>query len=54
MAWLSCEEGENDPARFLSSLIAALTRVDAHLDITAQTERPWHPSEHEPLSLTLF
>ena len=47
MAWLSCEEGENDPARFLSSLIAALTRVDAHLDITAQTERPWHPSEHE-------
>jgi LuxR family maltose regulon positive regulatory protein len=47
VAWLSCEEGENDPARFLSSLIAALARVDAHLDITAQTERPWHPSEHE-------
>ncbi len=47
VAWLSCEEGEHDPARFLSSLIAVLARVDAHLDITAQTERPWHPSEHE-------
>ncbi|MGB8344332.1 MAG: LuxR C-terminal-related transcriptional regulator [Ktedonobacteraceae bacterium] len=47
VAWLSCEEGEHDPERFLSSLIAALARVDAHLDITAQTERPWHPSEHE-------
>ncbi len=47
VAWLSCEEGENDPARFLSSLIAALACVDAHLDISAQTDRPWHPSEHE-------
>ena len=47
VAWLSCEEAENDPARFLSSLIAALVRVDARLDITAQTERPWHSSEHE-------
>src|SRR5947209_5489378 len=47
VAWLSCEEGENDPARFLSSLIAALTRVDAHLDTTALTDRPWHPPEHE-------
>ena len=47
VAWLSCEEAENDPARFLSSLIAALAHVDARLDITAQTERPWHPSEHE-------
>jgi LuxR family maltose regulon positive regulatory protein len=47
VAWLSCEEGENDPARFLSSLIAALARVDVRLDITAQTERPWHPSQYE-------
>jgi len=47
VAWLSCEEGENDPARFLSSLIAALARVDARLDSAAQTERPWHPPEHE-------
>ncbi len=47
VAWLTFEEGENDPARFLSSLIAALARVDARLDIVAQTERPWHPPEHE-------
>lgn len=47
VAWLSCEEGENDPVRFLSSLTAALARIDARLDIAAQTERPWHPPEHE-------
>jgi LuxR family maltose regulon positive regulatory protein len=47
VAWLSCEEGENDSARFLSSLIAALASVDARLDIAAQTDRPWHPPEHE-------
>ena len=47
VAWLSCEEGENDPARFLSSLIAALARLDERLGIAAKTDRPWHPSEHE-------
>ncbi len=47
VVWLSCEERENDPARFLSSLIAALARVDAHLCTVAQTDRPWHPHEHE-------
>lgn len=47
VAWLSCEEGENDPARFLPSLIAALARVDARLDSAAQPARPWHPSEYE-------
>src|SRR5258708_30321634 len=54
VAWLSCEEGENDPARFLSSLIAALARVDARLDIAAQTERPWHPPEHEQVRTRLL
>ena len=54
VAWLSCEEGENDPARFLSSLIAALTRVDARLDSAAQTERPWHPPEHEQVLTRLL
>ena len=54
VAWLSCEEGENDPARFLSSLIAALARVDARLDIAAQTERPWHPTEHEQVLTRLL
>src|SRR5579863_3551200 len=54
VAWLSCEEGENDPARFLSSLSAALARVDAHLGIAAQTDRPWHPSEHEQVLTRLL
>ena len=54
VAWLSCEEGENDPARFLSSLIAALTRVDAHLDTAALTDRPWHPPEHEQVLTRLL
>src|SRR6266487_3224960 len=54
VAWLSCEEAENDPARFLSSLIAALARVDARLDTAAQTERPWHPPEHEQVLTRLL
>jgi ATP/maltotriose-dependent transcriptional regulator MalT len=54
VAWLSCEEGENDPARFLSSLIAALARIDARLDTAAQTDRPWHPPEHEQVLTRLL
>ncbi|HEU0003518.1 MAG TPA: LuxR C-terminal-related transcriptional regulator [Ktedonobacteraceae bacterium] len=54
VAWLSCEEAENDPARFLFSLIAALARVDAHLDSAAQTDRPWHPHEHEQVLTRLL
>lgn len=54
VAWHSCEEAENDPARFLSSLIAALARVDARLDIAAQIDRPWHPDEHEQVLTRLF
>ncbi len=41
-------------ARFLSSLIAALTRVDAHLDTAALTDRPWHPPEHEQVLTRLL
>jgi LuxR family transcriptional regulator, maltose regulon positive regulatory protein len=47
VAWLSCEEGENDPARFLSALIAALACLDERLGAAAETDRPWQPSEHE-------
>src|SRR5579872_923121 len=47
VAWLSCEDGENDPARFLSALIAALARLDARLGTAVETDRPWQPSEHE-------
>jgi LuxR family maltose regulon positive regulatory protein len=47
VAWLSCEEGENDPARLLSALIAALARLDERLGTSVETDRPWHPHEHE-------
>ncbi len=47
VAWLSCEAGENDPARLLAALIAALTRLDERLGTVTQTDRPWHPDEHE-------
>jgi LuxR family transcriptional regulator, maltose regulon positive regulatory protein len=47
VAWLSCEERENDPARFLSAVIAALARLDERLGAAAEIDRPWHPSEHE-------
>jgi LuxR family maltose regulon positive regulatory protein len=47
VAWLSCEEGENDPARLLFALSAALARLDERLGSAAETDRPWHPSEHE-------
>ena len=47
MAWLSCEERENDPARLLAALIAALARLDERLGAAAEIDRPWHPDEHE-------
>jgi LuxR family maltose regulon positive regulatory protein len=54
VAWLSCEEEENDPVRLLSALIAALARLDERLGTTAQTERPWHPDEHERVLIRLL
>ena len=47
VAWLSCEERENDPARLLAALIAALARLDQRLGAAAEIDRPWHPDEHE-------
>jgi ATP/maltotriose-dependent transcriptional regulator MalT len=47
VAWLSCEEGENDPARLLSALLVALARLDERLGAAAEIDRPWHPDEHE-------
>jgi LuxR family transcriptional regulator, maltose regulon positive regulatory protein len=47
VAWLSCEEAESDPARFLSALIAAFARVDERLGSAVQADRPWLPYEHE-------
>ena len=54
VAWLSCEEGENDPARFLSALIAALARLDERLGTAAEIDRPWHPDEHERVLIRLL
>jgi len=54
VAWLSCEEGENDPARLLSALIAAFARLDERLSIAAETDRPWHPHEHERILTRLL
>ncbi len=47
VAWLSCEEADNDPARLLAALSAALARLDERLGGAVETERPWHPHEHE-------
>jgi LuxR family maltose regulon positive regulatory protein len=54
VAWLSCEEGENDPARLLSALIAALARLDERLGAAAEIDRPWHPDEHERVLIRLL
>lgn len=54
VAWLSCEEGENDPTRLLSALSAALARLDGRLGAAAETDRPWQPSEHERILTRLL
>jgi LuxR family maltose regulon positive regulatory protein len=54
VAWLSCEEGENDPARFLVALITALARLDERLRSAANIDRPWHTSEHERVLTSLL
>jgi LuxR family maltose regulon positive regulatory protein len=37
VAWLSLDEGDNDPARFFTYLIAALRQIDPAVGRTAQT-----------------
>ncbi len=54
VAWLSCDEGENDPARLLSVLIAALARLDERLGSAAEIDRPWHPDERERVLIRLL
>jgi LuxR family maltose regulon positive regulatory protein len=45
--WLSCEEADNDPARFLSYLLMQLSRLDERIGTV--TLRSWaaHPLDHE-------
>ncbi|MFN2225662.1 MAG: AAA family ATPase, partial [Anaerolineae bacterium] len=53
--WLSLDEGDNDLARFLAYLIAALQRIDPHIGQTAQAmlQAPRGASRPEPLLTTL-
>jgi ATP/maltotriose-dependent transcriptional regulator MalT len=53
VAWLSLEAEDNDPARFLSYLIAALQTLDAQLGTTALTllHTPQPPSPEAVLSV---
>jgi len=54
-AWLSLDEGDNDLARFLAYLIAALQRIDPQIGQTAQAmlQAPRGASQPEPLLTTL-
>jgi len=54
--WLSLDEGDNDPTRFLAYLIAALQRIDPDIGQTAQAmlQAPRGASQPEPLLTTLI
>jgi LuxR family maltose regulon positive regulatory protein len=56
VAWLSLDEGDNDPTRFLAYLIAALQKIDPMLGQTAQAmlQAPRSASQPEPLLTTLI
>jgi LuxR family maltose regulon positive regulatory protein len=56
VAWLSLDEGDNDPTRFLAYLIAALQRIDPHIGQTAQAmlQTPGGASQPGPLLTTLI
>lgn len=47
VSWLSCEEADNDPARFLSYLLAQLSRLDERVGTTTHLSRSARPLDHE-------
>src|SRR5574341_856863 len=51
-AWLSLDEGDNDPYQFLNYLIAALQKADARIGTTLQAalESPQPPSPEGSLT----
>ncbi|MEJ2209844.1 MAG: AAA family ATPase, partial [Anaerolineae bacterium] len=56
VTWLSLDEGDNDLARFLAYLIAALQRIDPDIGPSARAmmQAPRGPSRPEPLLTTLI
>jgi LuxR family maltose regulon positive regulatory protein len=53
-AWLSLDDGDNDPTRFLAYLIAALQGIEPAIGQTAQAElQPPEPPPMEPLLTSL-
>ncbi len=54
-AWISLDEGDNDPARLLSYLVAAFQslEIDVSERVLASAQSPQAPSFHVPLTLLL-
>ncbi|HLZ62557.1 MAG TPA: LuxR C-terminal-related transcriptional regulator [Ktedonosporobacter sp.] len=47
VAWLLCESADNDPARFISYLLAQLARLDERLARVDQVDPFWYAHDYE-------
>jgi LuxR family maltose regulon positive regulatory protein len=54
VTWLALEAADNDPARFLAYLMAALARLDARIGTAAWTDRPAPTHAWEPVLTRLL